>query len=150
MIIGLGLTHQKSGDINNVKALLKPLIGAASEIHTDLAFTPKPSSIFGRLFGTPSPRAEGLEKIFESSKVKPLKPLINDLRVFKSDAEILNMRKAGQASGRSFTEAMRSAWTKEKDLAAFLEYKFKRHGCDGSAYVPVVAGGQVRRSLHIS
>ena len=103
--------------------------------------------MFSRLFGSSYPKAEGLAKILEDSKVKPLKPLINDLRVFKSDAEISNMRKAGQASGRSFTEAMRNAWTKEKDLAAFLEYKFKRYGCDGSAYVPVVAGGQVCRFL---
>lgn len=53
------------------------------------------------------------------------------------------MRKAGQASGRAFTDAMRRAWTAEKDLTAFLEYKFKRNGCDTSAYVPVVAGGKV-------
>lgn len=138
-----GLTWPQSGDINNIQALLEPLIGAASEIYTDLALKPKPSSIFSRLFAAASPKAEGLEKIFETSKLKPLKPLMNDLRVLKSDAEIVNMRAAGQASGRSFTEAMRHAWTKEKDLAAFIEYKFKRHGCDGSAYVPVVAGGQV-------
>lgn len=69
---------------------------------------------------------------------------MNALRVLKSDAEIANMRKAGQASGRAITEAMRHAWKKEKDLAAFLDYKFRRNGCDTSAYVPVVAGGQVR------
>ena len=137
------LTWLQSGDINNIQALLKPLVGAASEIYTDLALKPKPSSIFSRLFAAASPKAEGLEKIFETSKLKPLRPLMNDLRVLKSDAEIANMRAAGQASGRSFTETMRHAWTKEKDLAAFIEYKFKRHGCDGSAYVPVVAGGQV-------
>ena len=138
-----GLIWLQSGDINNIQALLKPLIGEASEIYTDLALKPKPSSIFSRLFAAASSKAEGLEKIFETSKLKPLKPLMNDLRVFKSDAEITNMRTAGQASGRSFTRAMRHAWTKEKDLAAFIEYKFKRNGCDGSAYVPVVAGGQV-------
>ena len=53
------------------------------------------------------------------------------------------MRKAGKASGRAFTDAMRQAWTKEKDLAAYLDYKFRANSCDGSAYVPVVAGGQV-------
>ena len=138
-----GLTWLQSGDINNIQALLEPFIGAASEIYTDLALKPKPSSIFSRLFTAASPQAGSLEKMFEASKLKPLKPLMNDLRVFKSDTEIANMRAAGQASGRSFTEAMRHAWTKEKDLAAFIEYKFKRQGCDGSAYVPVVAGGQV-------
>lgn len=56
------------------------------------------------------------------------------------------MRKAGQISGRVFTEAMKQAWTKEKDLEAFLDYRFKARGCDGSAYIPVVAGGKVLSS----
>lgn len=53
------------------------------------------------------------------------------------------MRRAGQASGRAFTEAMRQSWTREKDLWTFMDYKFKNLGCDTSAYVPVVAGGKV-------
>lgn len=122
---------------------MKPLVGDAAEIYTDLSSKPKLSA-FARLFSKQSAKAEGLEKLFESSKVTALKPIINDIRVFKSDAEIANMRQAGQASGRAFTEAMRTAWMSEKDLAAFLEYTFKRNGCDASAYVPVVAGGQVR------
>ena len=44
---------------------------------------------------------------------------------------------------------MRQAWTAEKDLTAFLEYKFKRNGCDSSAYVPVVAGGKVHSQSSI-
>lgn len=58
------------------------------------------------------------------------------------------MRRAGQASGRAFTEIMRQSWTYEKDLANHLEYDFKKQGCDGSAYVPVVAGGKVNLSFH--
>lgn len=88
-----------------------------------------------------------MAKVLGSSKVKPLKPVINDIRVYKSEAEITNMRRAGQTSGRAFTEAMRQSWTREKDLAAFLDYRFKIQGCDTSAYVPVVAGGQVRLAL---
>lgn len=57
------------------------------------------------------------------------------------------MRKAGQASGRAYTDAMRQGWTKEKDLAAYLDYQFRVRGCDCSAYVPVIAGGQVRYML---
>jgi intermediate cleaving peptidase 55 len=68
---------------------------------------------------------------------------MNELRVFKSNAEIANMRRAGQISGRILTEAMKQQWCYEKDLGAFVEYGFKRDGCDGSAYVPVVAGGMV-------
>lgn len=54
------------------------------------------------------------------------------------------MRKAGQMSGRVFTEAMSQTWTCEKDLGAFFDYRFQRRGCDGPAYIPVVAGGKVR------
>ena len=82
--------------------------------------------------------------MLDSSNIVPLKNVINELRNLKSDAEIANMRKAGQASGRAYTDAMRQAWTKEKDLAAYLDYQFRARGCDCSAYVPVVAGGQVR------
>jgi len=68
---------------------------------------------------------------------------MNALRVLKSDAEVANMRKAGQMSGRAYAEAMRRQWTSEKELETWLEYKFKANGCDESAYVPVVAGGEV-------
>jgi intermediate cleaving peptidase 55 len=68
---------------------------------------------------------------------------MNKLRVKKSEAEITNMRIAGQASGRAFTTAMRQSFDKEKDLGAMLDYHFKLNGCDGPAYVPVIAGGEV-------
>ncbi|KAL1954190.1 hypothetical protein VTO42DRAFT_1546 [Malbranchea cinnamomea] len=58
------------------------------------------------------------------------------------------MRKAGQASGRAFTAAMSRGFATEKDLYAFLEYQFKTNGCDSSAFVPVVAGGQNALSIH--
>lgn len=65
------------------------------------------------------------------------------MRVFKSEDEVVQMRRVGQASGRAFTESMRQTFTMEKDLTNFLEYNFKKNGCDGSAFVPVVAGGSV-------
>lgn len=82
-------------------------------------------------------------EILLRSKVKPLKGFVNELRVLKSDAEIANLRKAGQASGRAFTKAMRRRFTTERDLDAFLDYQFRVNGCEESAYVPVVAGGMV-------
>jgi intermediate cleaving peptidase 55 len=86
--------------------------------------------------------------MIKNSKVKPLKPLMHDLRIIKSAAEIANMRLAGKYSGRAFTNAMRLQWTKEKDLGAFLDYDFKIGGCDTTAYVPVIAGGQHALSIH--
>lgn len=127
--------------------LLTSLVGDASKIYTDYASDSKAKSFFSRFLHDRPPKAEGLAKVLDSSDVLPLKDLINDVRNIKSDAEIANMRKAGQASGRAFTDAMRQGWTKEKDLAAHLEYRFRTNDCDGSAYVPVVAGGQVNVSF---
>lgn len=121
--------------------LIRPIVDGATEVYTDLVVSPtnSPSRSFaGRQAGT-----ESLAGLLKSSTIKPLKPISNEIRVFKSDAEIFNMRKAGQISGRVITEAMRRKWATEKDLAAFLDYKFRQNGCDRSAYVPVVAGGEV-------
>jgi len=73
---------------------------------------------------------------------------MHQLRVRKSDAEATVMRHAGKASGRAFNRTIAQHFSYEKDLCAFLEYEFKRRGCDGSAYVPVVAGGKNALSIH--
>lgn len=75
--------------------------------------------------------------------MKSLKPLLNEMRVFKSENEVVHLRLLGQASGRSFTDSMRETFATEKELCSFLEYKFKFNGADTSAFVPVVAGGRV-------
>lgn len=123
--------------------LLYPIVNGASEVFTDLATKPTVSVSLSRFLFHASPSSDTIAKALESSSLKPLSPIINELRVFKSDPEIANMRKAGQISGRVFTKAMKRQWGFEKDLEAFLEYGFKNGGCEGSAYVPVVAGGMV-------
>lgn len=139
----------QAGDINQISTILPQIVGDATEVYTDLPANMSTGSSFTRYFyGAPNSKAEALSNLLQSSKVKPLRPYMNDLRVFKSEAEISNMRKAGQASGRAFTEAMRNAWTRERDLGAFLDHAFKMFGCDGSAYVPVIAGGRNALSIH--
>lgn len=88
--------------------------------------------------------SEKLKKLVDHRKAQPLKPLLNEMRAFKSENEVVHLRQLGQASGRAFTESMRQTFSMEKDLCSFLEYQFKVQGADTSAFVPVVAGGQVR------
>lgn len=137
----------QAGDVNEISSLLAPLVSDASKIYTDYAANFKGKSLVSRFLRDSSPKAEGLAKLLQSNTVLPLKDHINEVRNVKSDAEIANMRFAGQASGRAFTDSMRQAWTRERDLAAHLEYKFRTNDCDGSAYVPVVAGGKVVTSV---
>ncbi|KAH7239184.1 peptidase M24, structural domain-containing protein [Fusarium tricinctum] len=78
----------------------------------------------------------------------PLYSVMNKLRVVKSEAEVANMRIAGQISGRVITDAMRQPWKREKDLHWFLDYQFAANGCEGPAYIPVVAGGERANCIH--
>lgn len=97
------------------------------------------------------PGDNGLPKALKTvapSAVKPLRPLMNDLRMFKSEAEIRNMRKAGQASARTFTHAMQNDFSTERELHAHMDFGFKMMGCDNIAYIPVVAGGKNGLSIH--
>jgi intermediate cleaving peptidase 55 len=138
------LICMQSGDINNLHSLLPPLIAGTSEIYTDMA----KCSGFGLFFRNQDASLNDFQRMIKDSKVKPLKPLMNEIRIIKSDAEIANMRVAGKISGRAFTNAMRRQWTKEKDLGAFLDYDFKLGGCEATAYIPVIAGGKNALSIH--
>ena len=138
----------QTGDIVDVDQLLSPIISDASTVYTDLFSTSKTQSFFSRLLKGKSTKTEGLAQLLGSSQKAPLKDIIYEMRNTKSDAEVANMRTAGQASGRAFTEAMRHQWHEEKNLAAFFDYKFKRNGCDASAYLPVVAGGRNAGIIH--
>jgi len=120
------------------------MLSGASQVFSDIPTDAQPVSDYTRnVFGPGSPSGTAIGGMLVKNKAKPLKPFINELRVLKSDAEIKNMRKAGQASGRAFTQAMRQQWKTEKELDTFLDYQFRTNGCEESAYVPVVAGGSV-------
>jgi len=125
-------------------ALLPNILSGSREVFTDIPSNAKAQSAFSRMIFGSNPRVDdSISGMLQKHKIKSLRDHMNELRVTKSDAEVANLRKAGQASGRAFTEAMRSAWANEKDLETFIEYGFKAYGCEESAYVPVVAGGLV-------
>ncbi|KAL2409274.1 Intermediate cleaving peptidase 55 [Exophiala dermatitidis] len=138
----------ETGDITRLKKILPQLVGEASQVYTDIT-TPDPNqSALRRFLYGPSRKSTELSDLIESSKVHRLRPVMNDLRAFKSPAEIEVMRKAGKASGRAHTEAMRKAWTHEKQLDAYIRYRFIANGCDSIAFEPVVAGGKNALSIH--
>jgi len=106
-------------------------------VYTDISVQSLSQTFFGTEMGT------ALTSALEGERTQQLKPVMHRLRVAKSGAEAAVMRKAGKISGRAYNKAMAQDFVTEKDLASFLEYEFKTGGCDGSAYVPVVAGGEV-------
>lgn len=128
----------RAGSIKQARRLLEPILRAAADVYTDISSASHPK-LFA-LLDAASPD--------DSLSLCPLRPLVNNLRVVKSPAEIANMRHAGRVSGRAITDAMRRAWAHEKDLAAYLDYAFTKDGCGGPAYVPVVAGGPRANLIH--
>ncbi|KAI4710664.1 hypothetical protein J4E89_004252 [Alternaria sp. Ai002NY15] len=140
-----------SGSIDDLPRLLPDIVNRAQAIYTDLPQSRVSKNLLSRyLAGAEPSRTGGIFNVFRDApaSVRPLRPLVNELRLIKSEAEITNMRRAGQHSGRAITDAMRQSFTTEKDLDSFLDYWFKQDNCDGPAYVPVVAGGINANTIH--
>ncbi|KAK3381516.1 peptidase M24, structural domain-containing protein [Podospora didyma] len=143
----------ESADIAKLDAVLPQLLRGAGRVYSDIELNV--NSAKGRQQSAPAIAAAAVISHHvrggggsSNNTTRPLQALINNLRAIKSPAEVANMRRAGQVSGRAITSAMRQAWTREKDLQSFLEYEFTKHGCDGPAYVPVVAGASRGCMIH--
>ena len=129
----------EAADIARAERVLPDILRGVTTIYTDAETT---------LDGATTKVGNLLRTVAPSATTAPLRPHANALRAIKSPAEVANMRRAGRDSGRAVTEAMRRSWDFEKDLAAFLDYEYQRAGLDGSAYIPVVAGGPRATLIH--
>ena len=126
----------RAWNIDDVSNRLPDIVGGVRSVFTDIGGHGGKRSVFARFIAGSDPKVDGLAKVLQSANVKPLRPLMNELRVNKSEAELDCMRKAGSTSGAVFTEAMRVGHRTEKQLWTDLAYGFKSQGLDGDAYVP--------------
>ena len=133
----------QTGNIENIGDILPRIVTGATEVYSDIPTLDNARSSLHKYLYGPTGASEKLKKFVDHRKVKPLRSIMNEMRAFKSENEVVHMRMLGQAAGRSFTDSMRQTFDREKALTSYLEYQFKVNGCDGSAFVPVVAGGQV-------
>jgi Xaa-Pro aminopeptidase len=79
-----------------------------------------------------------------------LLPMMGEMRLFKSEAEIALMKQAAKVTVAAHQRAMRSAQsaTYEYELEAELLYEFTRQGCRSVAYDSIVAAGDNACVLH--
>jgi len=77
-------------------------------------------------------------------------PLINELRLIKSEAELEIMRDVNVISGKAHQRAMEKtkAGIFEYQIEAELLHEFARHGARHAAYNSIVAGGDNANILH--
>lgn len=78
------------------------------------------------------------------------RPLIHEMRLIKSPAEIALLRHAAAISAQAHLRAMRTcqAGLSEYQLQAELEHTFVWHGASGPAYSTIVGGGANACVLH--
>ena len=137
----------EAGGIDSISNILPDIIHSAKEVYTDIGSHGKKNAL-SRFFAGSATKVDGLAKLLQKSTVKSLRPLMNEIRLTKSEAELDCMRRAGGVSGAVITEAMRKPYKTEKQLWADLSYGFKTQGLDGEAYVPVIGGGKNALSIH--
>jgi len=79
-----------------------------------------------------------------------IEPILSEMRLFKSEAEVNLMRRAASISVNAHKKAMQRCKDLEHEyqLEAELIYEFSRHGCRSVAYDPIVGSGKNACILH--
>jgi len=84
------------------------------------------------------------------NEIVDLGHILHELRLVKRTEEVNVMKKVARISANAHRRAMETCrpGMKEYQIAAELEYTFRRSGCDSWAYPPIVAGGRNACTLH--
>ena len=79
-----------------------------------------------------------------------LAPILGEMRLFKTDAEIARMKQAGRITVAAHARAMQACRHAgyEYQLEAEIIHEFTHQGCRSSAYDSIVAGGKNACILH--
>lgn len=96
--------------------------------------------------GQPTREALFVQKInsqFPQFEIRDLGPILDDMRLIKSQEEIALIRKATQIAGLGIMEAMRSTkpGVYEYQLDAAAKYVFHLNGARGDGYASIIGGG---------
>ncbi|XP_075429994.1 xaa-Pro aminopeptidase 3 isoform X2 [Ascaphus truei] len=110
----------------------------------DGAKPPHPSLHSGFLQPLTESRVRG------KNRVRPVRNLVQHLRLVKSQAEQELMKTAGRISSQAFIQTMRSSISPVDEAFIYAKFDFecRARGADILAYPPVVAGGNRSNTLH--
>jgi Xaa-Pro aminopeptidase len=83
-------------------------------------------------------------------KFKPVRGLVEGLRMVKDQEEIRHIRAAGEITAAAFAEVLGLVrpGVAELDLAAEIEYRMRKKGAEGAAFETIVASGPRGASPH--
>ncbi len=94
--------------------------------------------------------AKSRQGIYAPSELIDCSNMVNELRLFKSPAELDIMRKVNVISGKAHQRAMEktASGVFEYQIEAEILHEFARHGARHAAYNSIVAGGDNANILH--
>jgi Xaa-Pro aminopeptidase len=91
-----------------------------------------------------------LKSRIEKVEIRDLSPLLVEMRLLKSPAEIAVMRVTGQLTALAVNEAIKATrpGVFEYQLGAVAEYVYRLNGSRGASYRPIIASGENVWFLH--
>lgn len=95
-------------------------------------------------------RRESRKGVTAPTQIIDLRSLVHEMRLFKSDFEIAQMRKAAAITQAAHHAAAKIAQAGhfEYELEATIDYTFRSQGATGPAYSTIVGGGANATVLH--
>ena len=134
--------------IENLASLLPDLLRDKIAIYYSIGRYPKiEKEILKALLQVKSQVRRGIKA---PESLCDLEPLLSEMRLFKSEAELNLMRRAAEISVGAHKRAMQicKKVDNEYQLEAELLYEFSRGGCRAVAYDPIVGSGANACILH--
>jgi len=133
--------------ISNFLNVLHKAIIRAEKIYIDIPEFPRIISTF------PSPYhhfTNVLKDLFPLHTFERLSPLINKLRIIKSEEEIETIKKACKITSDTFVKVLEivKPGKKEYEIEALITYEFIKNRSTGHAYLPIIASGINSCYLH--
>lgn len=91
-----------------------------------------------------------IEKQFPKNNIAKARPLLTELRLIKTKAEIEMMQEAVDLTNRAFEQVLKSTKVgmNEYEVEAEISYIFRKNGAESHAYQPIIATGVNACSLH--
>ena len=142
------LGMQQAFPVSSIAEELPKLLGGKSAIYYAVARNPELEKIIMNALMAVKGQVRRGVKAPES--LCDLEPILGEMRLFKSEAELDLMRQAARISVEAHMQAMRHCkWLEDEyQLEAELIYEFARQGCRSVAYDPIVGGGENACVLH--
>lgn len=134
--------------VNSIAEELPNLLGGRSAVYYALARNPELEKIIMSALLVLKGQVRRGIKVPES--LCDLEPILGEMRLFKSEAELDSLRQAARISVAAHLRAMRQCKhvQHEYQLEAELNYEFNRQGCRSVAYDSIVGGGENACVLH--